>query len=263
MILLSFDVEEFDMPFEYGKTISFDEQIAISTTGTQIILDMLKRQQITATFFCTATFALARPEMVKTMIAEGHEVASHGYYHSEFEPAHLLSSKLVLESITGKPVTGYRMARMMPVDEGEIHKAGYDYNSSINPTYLPGRYNNLKVSRTMFWQSQVLQLPASVSPKLRLPLFWLALHNLPMWFYKYLCHKTHRVDGYLNLYYHPWEFTDLHDKARFGFPGYVSKNSGAAMLQRMEELIVSFKEKGLAMGTISAFLKVASIPTVT
>ena len=27
MILLSFDIEEFDMPFEYGKTISFEDQI--------------------------------------------------------------------------------------------------------------------------------------------------------------------------------------------------------------------------------------------
>jgi hypothetical protein len=169
MILLSFDIEEFDMPLEYGKTISFDEQIAISTTGTKIILAMLQKQQVKATFFCTATFALAKPHLIKRMIADGHEVASHGYYHSEFEPAHLLSSKLVLEAITGRPVTGYRMARMMPVDEAEIRKAGYLYNSSINPTWLPGRYNNLKVSRTMFWQGGVLQLPASVSPKLRFP----------------------------------------------------------------------------------------------
>ncbi|MBD1366026.1 polysaccharide deacetylase family protein [Mucilaginibacter sp. ZT4R22] len=259
MILLSFDIEEFDMPLEYGKTISFDEQIAISTAGTEVILAMLQKQQVKATFFCTATFALARPQLIKRMVADGHEVASHGYYHSEFEPAHLLSSKLVLEGITGQPVTGYRMARMMPVDEAEIHKAGYLYNSSINPTFLPGRYNNLKVSRTMFWQSGVLQLPASVSPKLRLPLFWLALHNFPMWFYKYLCHKTYRADKYLNLYYHPWEFTDLNDKAKFGFPGYVSKNSGAAMLRRMEELIISFKQRGLAFGTISEFLELSSI----
>ncbi|RWY50090.1 polysaccharide deacetylase family protein [Mucilaginibacter gilvus] len=259
MILLSFDIEEFDMPLEYGKTISFDEQIAISIAGTEIILAMLQKQQVKATFFCTATFALAKPQLIKRMITEGHEVASHGYYHSAFEPAHLLSSKLVLEGITGQPITGYRMARMMPVDEAEIHKAGYLYNSSINPTWLPGRYNNLKVSRTVFWQSGVLQLPASVSPMLRLPLFWLALHNFPMWFYKYLCHKTYRADKYLNLYYHPWEFTDITDKQRFGFPGYVSKNSGEAMLRRMEDLIVSCKQKGLKFGTISAYLQASGV----
>jgi peptidoglycan/xylan/chitin deacetylase (PgdA/CDA1 family) len=255
MILLSFDIEEFDMPFEYGKNISFEDQIAISANGTQTILAMLQRQQVKATFFCTATFALARPDLIRQMIADGHEVASHGYYHSEFEPAHLLSSKLALEAITHTPVTGYRMARMMPVDETEVRKAGYLYNSSINPTWLPGRYNNLKVSRTFFMHNGVLQLPASVSPRLRLPLFWLALHNFPMWLYKYLCRSTYQADGYLNLYYHPWEFTNLHDKARFGFPGYVSKNSGEAMLQRMEDLIGGFKRKGIAFGTITSFLE--------
>ena len=38
-ILLSFDIEEFDMPFEYGKEISFDDQIAISKNGT---IELLK-----------------------------------------------------------------------------------------------------------------------------------------------------------------------------------------------------------------------------
>ena len=42
MILLSFDIEEFDMPFEYGKTISFEDQISISIEGTSLILDLLK-----------------------------------------------------------------------------------------------------------------------------------------------------------------------------------------------------------------------------
>ena len=43
MILLSFDIEEFDMPFEYGKDISFQDQMEISKKGTIIILDQLKK----------------------------------------------------------------------------------------------------------------------------------------------------------------------------------------------------------------------------
>ena len=58
MILLSFDIEEFDMPFEYHKEISFDEQIEISVKGTTIILDLLKKHDVKATFFSTATFAI-------------------------------------------------------------------------------------------------------------------------------------------------------------------------------------------------------------
>ena len=49
-VLLSFDVEEFDMPFEYGKEISFAEQLEISVLGTQRILNILKKHQIVATF---------------------------------------------------------------------------------------------------------------------------------------------------------------------------------------------------------------------
>ncbi len=78
------------------------------------------------------------------------------------------------------------MPRMMPVDEKEVEKAGYSYNSSINPTFLPGRYNNLKVSRTYFKEGNVTQVPASVSPNFRIPLFWLSFHNFPLFFYKKL-----------------------------------------------------------------------------
>ena len=51
MILLSFDIEEFDMPFEYGKEITFENQIAVSARGTAIILDLLKKHNVKATFF--------------------------------------------------------------------------------------------------------------------------------------------------------------------------------------------------------------------
>ncbi|MDN3551275.1 polysaccharide deacetylase family protein [Mucilaginibacter aquaedulcis] len=254
MILLSFDIEEFDMPFEYGRTISFDDQMAISTQGTREILSILKKHNVKATFFCTATFALAAPQLIKNIIEAGHEVASHGYFHSEFETSHLALSKQVLEQLTCEPVNGFRMARMMPVDEEEVYKAGYVYNSSINPTYLPGRYNNLKKPRTCFLEKSVIQLPASVSPLLRIPLFWLSFHNFPLWLYRLLCNKTYRRDGYLNIYFHPWEFTDLQDKTRFGFPGYVSKNSGKQMSERMHQLIAGFKQQGLSFTTITKFL---------
>ncbi|WP_431198913.1 hypothetical protein ACRQ5D_00135 [Mucilaginibacter sp. P25] len=51
MILLGFDVEEFDMPFEYGKSIPFDEQLEISTRGTNTILKLLGQKNIKVTFF--------------------------------------------------------------------------------------------------------------------------------------------------------------------------------------------------------------------
>jgi hypothetical protein len=131
---------------------------------------------------------------------------------------------------------------MQPVDETEIFKAGYVYNSSLNPTFIPGRYNHFNKPRTYFKQDGVWQLPASVSPLIRFPLFWLSFHNLPIWLYKFLCQTTLKKDGYLNLYFHPWEFTNMNDKERFGFPNYVSKNSGDTMVARLDNLISWMKK---------------------
>ncbi len=243
MILLSFDIEEFDMPFEYGKTISFEDQMSISIEGTSSILDLLEKHQVKATFFSTVIFAINAPEIIKRIVKDGHEIASHSYYHSDFKVEHLLESKDKLEEITNTKVIGFRMPRMQPVDEKEIYKAGYIYNSSINPTYLPGRYNNFSKPRTYFKQDGVWQIPASVSPIIRFPLFWLSFHNLPLWLYKIICNLTFLKDKYLNIYFHPWEFTNLKDFNRFGFPGYVSKNSGIQMYDRLDNLIVWMKKK--------------------
>ena len=255
MFLLSFDIEEFDMPFEYGKSISFDDQINISVTGTNAILDLLAKHKFKATFFSTVIFAQHAPDVIARIKAEGHELASHSYYHSKFETQDLTLSKQKLEELFGEPVYGFRMPRMMPVEEKEIAEAGYTYNSSINPTYLPGRYNNLKVSRTYFVKEAVLQLPASVSPLLRIPLFWLSFHNFPLRFYKSLIKKTFKKDGYINIYFHPWEFTDLDKKEAYGFPGYVSKNSGDKMINRMDNLLNWINQQGFPNSTIHQFLK--------
>jgi hypothetical protein len=258
MILLSFDIEEFDMPLEYHTDISFEDQIRISSTGTTRILDLLKTHQIKATFFSTVVFAENAPKIIERLINEGHELASHTYYHSRFEDEHILQSKLRLEELSGAKVLGFRMPRMFPVKNELLAAAGYTYNSSINPTYLPGRYNHFKEKRTYFTKENVLQIPASVSPTIRIPLFWLAFHNLPLKIYQYLCTKTYEKDGYLNLYFHPWEFTDLSNKKRFGLPGYVSRNSGLQMEKRMDTFITNMKAKKYPFGTFGNFIKTLS-----
>lgn len=254
MVLLSFDIEEFDMPFEYDRDISFEEQIAISIKGTTTILDILEKHQVKATFFSTATFAINAPKVIERIIQSGHEIASHNYFHTDFKIQHLKESKDKLEELTGTEVIGFRMPRMYPVDEKEVEKAGYVYNSSINPTYLPGRYNNFSKPRTYFYQDNVLQIPASVSPVFRFPLFWLSFHNLPMWIYKLLAHWTYRKDNYLNIYLHPWEFTDLNQPEKFNFPGYVVKNSGQSLVDRLDDFILFLKSKKYPFGTFKQFI---------
>ncbi len=239
-VLLTFDVEEFDVPEEYGNKVPFQEQIEVSTTGLQKVIALLDKHSICCTFFTTATYALQHPEIIKSLSAK-HEIASHGFYHSSFKPEDLKNSKEELEKIINKPVTGFRMARLAPVDDLEIEKAGYSYNSSMNPTYIPGRYNHLNKPRTAFFVGKVLTIPTSVSPNLRVPLFWLSFKNFPLWYFKIIMNQTLKHDKVVSLYFHPWEFTDIKN---YGLPKYISKHSGLNMLKRLEEIITELKTKG-------------------
>ncbi len=253
-VLLSFDIEEFDMPFEYGKSISFEEQIRVSTEGTTTILDILREHNVKATFFSTVIFATHASPIIDRIREEGHELASHGWYHSTFEKEHLKESKDALEKLSGLPVTGFRMPRMKPVDDAAIAAAGYSYNSSLNPVYLPGRYNNFFKPRTLFRTEGLIQIPASAVPVIRFPLFWLSFHNLPLWLYKLACSPTMHCDNYLNIYFHPWEFTHLDKPDQYGFPTYVSKNSGPAMAHRFASLLTWLRHCNYTFSSISSFL---------
>lgn len=158
-----------------------------------------------------------------------------------------------VEELTGQPVNGFRMARMMPVEEEEIHKAGYLYNSSLNPTCIPGRYNHLGQPRTYFMKDGVLQLPASVTPIVRFPLFWLAYHNLPATLYRKLALWTWKEDGYFLTYFHPWEFTSLSDRKELKLPFIMTNHSGCSMERRLDALIRFFKDKRAPFGTYTQF----------
>ncbi|WP_304297145.1 polysaccharide deacetylase family protein [Capnocytophaga leadbetteri] len=246
MIYLSFDIEEFDMPKEYGYDIAFERQIAISRKGLTAILDLLKKHQMRATFFSTVVFAQQVPDLINRLIEEGHELASHTYYHSDFENEHLKRSKEALEQQFGVTVEGLRMPRMLEVSAEEVKKAGYRYNSSVNPTFLPGRYNKLHVPKRFFNENGLWQIPAAVS-WFRFPLFWLSFHNLPLWLYSFLLKRSVKSIGYAALYFHPWEFTDLHPK-EFNFPAYVMRNSGEKMITRFDSLLTFIKQQGWKTG---------------
>ena len=183
--------------------------MSISKIGTDRILDLLLQEKVKATFFCTANFALHATGLIDRMVNEGHEVASHGYYHATFEQKDLGESKKVLEQITGTTIIGFRMPNMAPLEALPVIEAGYKYNSSLNPTFLPGKYNNLNKPRRIFYENGLCQIPASVSALFRIPLFWLSLHNFPISIYKRMCQRAILKDGYLNIYFHPREFADL------------------------------------------------------
>lgn len=248
-VLLSFDVEEFDMPLEYNFPITVPQQMEIGKKGLEALNPVLSDNTIVSTLFTTANFAMQYPDAIREL-GNQHEIASHTFYHSAFEDADLLKSKNKLEEISGKKVTGLRMPRMRKVSMQEVKKAGYLYDSSINPTYLPGRYNNFHLPRTVYREEGITRIPASVSPLIRMPLFWLSFKNLPYTLFKMFALQTLKKDGYLCLYFHPWEFTDIEN---YGLPGFTKKLNGEPLLQKLYRLLNDLKKEAdfISMNTFN------------
>ena len=100
-----------------------------------------------------------------------------------------------------------------------------------------------------------MQLPSSVTPIIRFPLFWLAYHNLPAALYRWLTYKTFKHDGYIVTYFHPWEFTNLKSHKEWKLPFIMKNHSGKDMEKRLNEFIHYFKQKGCIFGTITQFIE--------
>ena len=258
MILLSFDTEEFDVPREHGVDFSLEEGMRVSVEGTRRILDCLKANGVKATFFCTANFATNAPDTMRRIMDEGHEVACHGVDHWRPEASDVERSKQIIERLTGRAVAGYRQPRMFPVNDSDIERAGYKYNSSLNPAFIPGRYMHLSAPRTWFMRGGVMQIPASVTPWLRFPLFWLSLHNLPERLYHSMVRRVLRHDGYFVTYFHPWEFYELGEHPEFRMPFIIRNHSGMEMAARLDRLIKMLRNDGQPFVTYSEFVNIKS-----
>lgn len=252
-VMLSFDTEEFGIPEEQGRTIPLDEQVRVSVEGTNAILDILLRAGVKATFFCTTNLLEHAPELGQRILAEGHELASHGCVHEHPTPEATAESKRWLEKQYKIVIAGYRQPKMFPVDDKALKSEGYLYNASLNPACVPGRYMHLTVSRKAFIKEGLLQIPASVVPVLRFPLFWLAEHHLPMALYEGLVKLTLRHDGYFNTYFHPWEFVAIGDKKEYGVPYIIAHRCGDPMRQRLAHLIESLKKEKVQFITYKQF----------
>ncbi len=239
-ILLSIDVEEFDLPREYGLNISDREALELSLRGLLKVLEILDSLDITTTCFTTAHFAMGHRGFIQSL-SDRHEIACHGYYHSKNSEGDLKRAKKEIEDVTGKEIVGHRQPRLETIEPETLIDAGFHYDSSLNPLWLPGRYMNLFKPRLPFKTGNLWNLPISVSPIIRFPLFWLTFKNIPQGIYKMLTAWTVKYDGYLNIYFHPWEFADI---SGFDLPFYIKKRSGSDMLQGLREWLLWLKGKG-------------------
>lgn len=109
------------------------------------ILDLLSEQGAHATFFTLGWIAERYPVLVRRIVEQGHELASHGYGHlrvSEQTPdsfrEDISRSKKLLEDISGTVVQGYRAPSFSIGANnlwalGLLQDVGYRYSSSIYP----------------------------------------------------------------------------------------------------------------------------------
>lgn len=109
------------------------------------ILDLLESRDTKATFFTLGWIAERYPELVRRIVREGHELASHGYGHERASDLtetafnnDISRAKSLLEDLSGREVTGYRApsfsigtANLWAFDC--LAQAGYKYSSSIYP----------------------------------------------------------------------------------------------------------------------------------
>lgn len=251
---MTFDLEEFDIPEEYGQKVSHADQMNVTRKGSERLIALLDQYEVTATFFTTGNYARQNQDLVKA-ISMKHEIASHALYHDpfyEFKESDLLESKQILESITGQEVTGFRMPRLKPFSMDRLLEAGYLYDSSLNPTYLPGRYNLLHENPLPNLKNGLIELPCSTTPYVRFPLFWLSFKNLPIGLYSALCGLTLRKRKSLMLYFHPWEFAEI---GEYKLPGYVKNPDGERLLRKLEHLIVYLKKQKGEFVTANALCK--------
>jgi polysaccharide deacetylase family protein (PEP-CTERM system associated) len=109
------------------------------------LLELLAESGSTATCFFVGYFAKRFPHLVREVIAAGHEIASHGYFHRlvyEMSPGDFyqdaVAARQLLEDISGTPVRGFRAPAFSVTDRtpwffDKLVEAGYRYDSSVFP----------------------------------------------------------------------------------------------------------------------------------
>ncbi|MBI2998093.1 MAG: polysaccharide deacetylase family protein [Deltaproteobacteria bacterium] len=117
-------------------------------TGIWRILRILKEKEVKATFLTCGGIAERYPEPVKAIVAEGHEIAGHGYHHevardlSEEEERDVIKRTTeMIRMRTGKLPVGWRSCTQSPNTlELLVEHGGYLWNSNSFAHDLPFIY---------------------------------------------------------------------------------------------------------------------------
>ena len=201
----------------------WDQQPCRVERNVDRMLEILEDSQVHATFFTLGWVAERYPDMVKRVVAGGHELASHGYGHQRASDLSrdeffddITRAKKILEDLGGQVVIGYR-APSFSIGENNLWaldllgEAGYQYSSSIYPI-RHDHYGMPNAPRFAFRPSDSMSL-------LELPATTIRLFNrnlpaagggyfrlLPYQMSRWSINRVNNVDKQPCIFYcHPWE----------------------------------------------------------
>ncbi|MGR5134587.1 XrtA system polysaccharide deacetylase [Vibrio alfacsensis] len=216
---------------DYFHVAAFDKVIQPSEWGTrypmrveantQRVLQLFSDHDVKATFFMLGWVADSCPQLVRTIIEEGHELASHGFSHQkitsqsplEFKQD-VLRSKHLLEDIGGVQVQGYRAPSFSLNPKSEwafeiLADLGFLYSSSTYPV----QHDHYGAPN---WPKSIYRRPEGIY-EIPIPTLHKLSRSVPIGgggffrLYPYYLSKT-LINGYLHgknqsysFYFHPWE----------------------------------------------------------
>lgn len=228
-----FQVENLKEQIQYAAWPS--KALRISE-NTDLVLDIMRKHDIKATFFVLGWIAERRPDLVRRIASHGHEIASHGYKH---ELLHLIDDTTaeddfrksldILGPLSPSRIIGYR-APSFSITKGTIQllkKSGFKYDASVNEFQFNERYGKLAIlKRTcrmndhdcnyMTLENGLVEFPVSVNKYLGVswPLGGGYFRLSPRWFLKKQLRDIFVENDIVNIYLHPWEFDALQPRVK-------------------------------------------------
>jgi polysaccharide deacetylase family protein (PEP-CTERM system associated) len=222
---LTVDVEEYFQVAAFERTIpraAWDTSESRVEYNTGRVLDLFAAHGVRATFFVLGWVAERHPALVRRIVAEGHELASHGYDHTrlhQFTPGQfredVTRTRGILEDIGGVTVRGYR-APSYSINARNLWaldvllETGHVYSSSIYP-----------IQHDLYGMPEAPRFPFRFRPDgiLEVPVTTVRFGErnypcggggyfrlLPYAGFRWMLHRVNTVDRQPGLFYfHPWE----------------------------------------------------------
>lgn len=196
--------------------------------GAPALLDLLREEGVPTTVFTTGETARRHPEFVERVVAEGHELASHGLTHTPFTllsrdeaDREIRETSAILREHA--PVTSFRAPNLRFPDAylRLLEADGYRVDSSRGK-YKPAHWRPSA-------PTSLERIPASVTSS------WL---RLAAWLRDPV---LRRLESPVVLFVHPWEFVDLRSEA---IPWDSRAGTGAHALGCLRDVIRTLREEG-------------------